>query len=405
MGIAQGVLKSLRYKKETTWGVLAGPTGASQLRRVTGTFNLKKDTYQSNEIRTDYQLADYRHGIRSAEGSINGELSPGTYSDFFAAALARTFTTGASTTGASVTIAGTAPVYTITRAAGSYLTDGFKVGDIIRLTVGTLNANNINKNLLIASLTATVATVYVLNGTILTPEGPITGVTISVFGKKTYAPLTGHTDDSFTFEEWHSDVPQSEVFTGNKVNTAAVQIPANGLATVDFAFMGKDMAQTGSVAYFTAPTALGTAGITAGVNGLLMVQGVTVGLVTGVNFTINRNLSMEPVVGANTVPDIFEGRIVIDGQFTAFFTDGVLRDYFNNETEISLVVSMTTNNSASADFVSFTLPRIKVGSADKNDGETGIIRTFSFQALLNANGGAGTSSEATTLSVQDSLAL
>lgn len=405
MAIAQGITKSLRYKKETTWGTLAGATGASVLRRVTGTFNLKKDTYQSNEIRTDYQIADYRHGIRSSEGSLNGELSPGSYSDFFAAALARNFTTGATATGVSVTIAGTGPSYTVTRAAGSYLTDGFKVGDVIRLSVGTLNAANINKNLIIASLTATVATVYVLNASLLVAEGPITGTTITVVGKKTYTPLTGHTDDSFTFEEWYSDIARSEVYTGNKVGSSNVQIPANGLATVDFSFMGKDLAQTGSTQYFTTPTAQGTSGIVAGVNGLLLVNGAPVGLVTSADFSIARNLTMEPVVGANTVPDIFEGRVNITGNFSAFFQDGILAGYFDDETEIALIITMTTSNLANADFVSFTLPRIKVGSADKNDGETGIVRSFSFQALLNTAGGTGTSTEATTLSVQDSLAL
>lgn len=43
-----------------------------------------------------------RHGTRSAEGSVNGELSPGSYSDFFAALLAREFTTGGLFTGLSL---------------------------------------------------------------------------------------------------------------------------------------------------------------------------------------------------------------------------------------------------------------------------------------------------------------
>lgn len=402
--IAEGIRKSIFYKKEATWGELPGATGAKTIRRVTGNFNLAKEAYQSEEIRTDYQIADFRHGVRSIEGSINGELSPSAYADFFAAALGRDFTTGVAITGASITIAGTGPTYTVTRAAGSYLTDGFKIGDVVRLTAGTFNANNLAKNLLVTNVTATVLTVIVLNGSTMTAEGPIASAAVTVFGKKTFAPTSGHTNDSFTFEEWYSDIAQSEVSTGLKVNTASVSLPATGLTTVDFGFMGKDQAQSGGTQYFTSPTAQGTAGIFAAVNGALLVNGAVVALVTGLNININRNLSMEPVVGSNTNPDIFGGRIAVDGEFTAFFINGTFRDLFKNETESSIVVALTTSNLKDADFMSIVLPRIKVNSDTKDDGEKGIVSTHSFQALLNIAGGAGISSERTTISFQDSLA-
>ena len=47
----------------------------------------------------------------------------------------------------------------MSQIAGDFLTGGFKIGDVIRLSVGTFNALNLNKNLLIVALTATVATV------------------------------------------------------------------------------------------------------------------------------------------------------------------------------------------------------------------------------------------------------
>ena len=122
MAFSTGIAKSVFYKQETTWGTLAGTGSGKLLRRVTASFNLTKETYQSGEIRTDYQVADFRHGVRSAEGSLSGELSPGSYADFFAAAVAKDFVAGVSMTGLSITIAGTGP-YTLTRATGSFLTD------------------------------------------------------------------------------------------------------------------------------------------------------------------------------------------------------------------------------------------------------------------------------------------
>lgn len=403
MTIATGVSKSIAYKVESTWGDLAGTTLGKLLRRTTGNFNVNKEAYQSNEIRTDYQISDFRHGVKSVAGSLNGELAPGSYSDFIAAALARDFTSGISITGVGYTVVANGDFFDITRDTGSWLTDGFKVGDVVRITDATANVANVNKNLLAVSVTAFVLKVQSLS-TALVADAVENDGAFTVYGKKTYAPLSGHTDKSFTIEEWYSDVSQSEVFTGNKVNTVALTLPATGLSTVQLGFMGKDMDRTGTTQYFSSPAAQGTAGIFASVNGALLVNGAPVALLTTLTININRNMANATVVGSNSVAEIFEGRIGVEGSFSAYFSDATLRDLFYNETEASLVVALTTSNDANSDFVSITLPRIKINSDTKADAETGIISSHSFRALLNSDGGAGTDSLATTISIQDSLA-
>ena len=74
MAVAQGTNKSIAVKKETTWGTMAGASGAKYLRRKTAEFNLTKDTYESAEIRTDKQIAVKEHGIRKVSGTIAVEL-------------------------------------------------------------------------------------------------------------------------------------------------------------------------------------------------------------------------------------------------------------------------------------------------------------------------------------------
>ena len=403
MAIATGVAKQLAYKAETTWGTVPAASGAQALRRVTSDLNLTKQTYQSAEIRTDYQVADLRHGVRSVAGTVRGELSPGTYEDFLAAALRKTFTAVTNITGLSLTIAASGDYYTVTRSSGSYLSDGIKVGQVVRLTAGSLAAGNLNKNLLVVGLTALAATVLVLNGSTLTAEGPIASCTMSVPGKESYVPTSGHTDTSFAIEHWYSDVSQSEVFSGCKVNSVGIALPPSGISTIEFGFIGKDVT-TAAAQYFTSPSAASTSGVVAAVNGAVAVNGTRVALLTGLQINIAGGMTAEPVVGSNTFPDIFEGRVVVSGQFSAYFEDATLRDLFLNETEASIVAAFTTANTAAADFLSITLPRIKVGGASKDDGEKGIVQTFPFQALLNTSGGSGTSSHATTIAIQDSLA-
>lgn len=403
MAIASGVAKQLRYKQESTWGTAPGASGAQLMRRVESSIDLVKDTYQSNEIRSDYQISDFRHGSRRVEGSLRGELSCGTHKDFIAAALRRDFAAVTAATGLGLTIAGSGPTYTVTRATGSFLTDGFKVGDIVRATVGALHASNINKNLVIVGLTATVATVLVLNGSSLVAEGPISGCTVTVQGKKTYVPTTGHLDRSFAIEHWYADIAQSELFTGCKADQVAISMPASGIATIDVSVKGKDVT-TSTAAYYTSPTAATTSGVLAAANGILAVNGVGVAVVTGLNLTIAGGYNGEAVVGSNSTPALFPGRVNVSGQLTALFEDATLRDAFLNETEASLIVVMSESNVAAANAFGITIPRLKFGGAQKSDGERGLQGTFPFQALFNGAGGTGTSSEQTTLVVQDSLA-
>jgi hypothetical protein len=406
MPAASGVFKQVAYKLETTYGVMPSAASAQALRRVTSSLNLSKDTYQSNEIRADFQVADLRHGLRKVGGTIAGELSAKTYADFIAAALKKDFVAGASATGLSITVGGTTGAWTITRAAGSWLTDGVKIGDVVRLTAGAFNAANLNKNVLVTAVTATVITGTVLNATALTTEGPIASATLTVVGKKTMVPQTGHTDKSFSIEHWHPDAGAtgaSEVFSGCKVSKMSFSLPATGMATVSTEFVGKDA--TGATAqYFTSPTAATTTGCMAAVNGVVMVGGVTGGTITGMTLDISSAQSGEPGIGSNTTDQQATGRVIATGQITAKFDSTTLRDAFYNETEISAIAVFTANNSANSDFIGFSLGRLKLTGADKDDGEKILIQTIPFQALLNVNGGTALASDLTTISVQDSAA-
>jgi hypothetical protein len=400
---AAGLFKQLAYKAEATFGTIPAAAGAQFLRRTSSTIDLNKDTYESNELRPDFQRADFRHGVRRVAGQIQGELSPKTYSDFFAAALKRAFAAVTAITGASITIAGSGPTYTVTRAAGSFLTDGFKIGDVIRLSVGTFNVANANRNLFIVGLTATVATVLPFNAGAMVAEGPIATSTVTVIGKKTFVPTSGHTDSSFSFEHFYSDLTQSEVFSGCKIDKMSLSLPPSGLATVNMDVIGQNVT-TASARYFTSPTAVTTYAALAAVNGVIQVGGATVANLTGLTMEIDPTFAGDPVVGSNQVPFLFPGRVLVTGQATAYFDSTTMRDIFLNETETSLIAAFTTDNTNTADFISLALPRVKFGGAAKNDGDGGLVQTIPFTALFNSAGGAGISTEQTTISVQDSQA-
>jgi hypothetical protein len=410
MPIANGVFKQVRYRRQTTYGVVAPQAGAGALAqslpRVTSDLDLNKETYKSNALRTDMQRADFRHGTRSVKGKISDELKVAVHEDFFETFCRQTWQ-AAPTTGALLTVAAastTGNIGTFTRGAGSYITDGFKVGDVGRWTGWAAPAAaNVGKNMMIVGLTPLVMTAITLDGSPIVAKAAGDSVTFTLKGKKTWIPLTGHTNDLYTIEHFYSDINESEIFDSCRLASMNLNLPSTGMATIDLEFLGRDMTTQSQLgAWFTAPAAPVNGTALSAVNGVVVVGGVAVGILTGLTIAGTANASVGQVVGSNVSPDIFMGAIEITGNLTAYFSDVTLRDMFNKETEAQIICAFTTDNTPGADFLAFTMPRVKAGGATKDDGEKGLVITMPYTALLNVNGGAAVNSLATTLSIQDS---
>lgn len=406
MTISSGIFKQLVAKKQAALGTKADAAGAQVFRRVTSTIDLAKETYESNEIRTSMQKADFRHGVRSVAGTINGELSVGTYQDFMGSVLRSAWAaTNAYNAGTDVTAAATAPQFV--DASGGFLTAGLKVGMVGRWTGfagGSATTNNA-RNFLITALTATNMSGVFLDGTAVVADAAGDDVTFTPVGKSVYIPASSHTRDYWTIEHNYADITQAEQFTDCVLASMNVKLPATGMATVDFPVIGLDM-DTSTSAYFTTPTAVSSGDILAAVNGAVYVNGTAVALITSMDININGNASsVGGVVGSNVAPDITPGSIAVSGSMTVLLQDATMRDYFVNETEVSVVCAFTTNNTATAGFQTYTMPVVKVGGAGKDDGEKGIVMTMPFVALENTAGGAGTAHNATTITICDSAAV
>lgn len=386
MAISQGTAKVVAYKKETTFGTLAGATGGKQLRRVTADFNLTKETYSSNEIRTSRQNANSTHGVRSAEGSLSAELSAGSYADFMGSILARDFTSVTLGAAANTTVTVSGTTYQFVRSTGSFVTDGFRPGLIVNAS-GLTDVDDNGRDFLITAVSALNVTFVPLD-TLGAPtaQGVASSVTFTVPGKHTFIPASGHTNQSYTIEEWYSDIAQSQVFTGMKVNSMGVSMPSTGIITLDFGFTGKDMAQTGTTQYFTSPAAQSASGVMAAVNGAVIVNGQPVALITSIDFTVDRATENATAVGSNSLAEIFTGRILVTGNMSVYFTDANFRNYFNNETEVSLVLGVSTNACGTGSAMSFYMPRVKVNSFGLADAELGITASASFEALESCDG-------------------
>lgn len=403
MAVAQGIRTQIKRVKQSGLGS-AGSSGSKLMRRVTLEMNKESDTYASQELASHQMSTGATEGPSRINGSLNGELSAGTYDLEFAALLRKDFASAfTAITSVALTIATSGTLYTVTRGTGSFLTDGVKKGMVVRLSVGTLHANNIAKNLLVLAVTATVITVTPLNGSAMEAEGPIAGCTVASAGKATYTPTTGHTNDYFTWEKYFADLTRSEKFVDVKPASADVAIPATGIATVNFPMVGLSRVLAGAEA-LTSPTSESTSAVLAAVQGKVCVNGA-VTTVTGIQLQINGNTSTgDPEVGSNTLSDLQVGRVAVSGSFTAKFSAVTLQTLRDNQTPVTLIAALADSASATADFIVFTLPAIKLFSDNADDGEKEVIRTYNFTAQYYGSGGAGTDSHQTICQIQDSLA-
>lgn len=88
MTIATGSRHDLSYILESTFGTTPSTTPVLTPIRHTGTtVGLSKDAIESEELRQDRQVANFRHGNISVGGDINFELSYGTFDDLIEATL------------------------------------------------------------------------------------------------------------------------------------------------------------------------------------------------------------------------------------------------------------------------------------------------------------------------------
>ncbi|WP_396190207.1 phage tail tube protein, partial [Flavobacterium sp.] len=218
-------------------------------------------------------------------------------------------------------------------------------------------------------------------------------------GKKLSVPTSGHTNDYFTIEEWNSDIEESERDVDCKVSSMAISIPANGNATVNFGFLGRNASYATSQ-YFVDPTAAPSGEILAGPTGLLSYNGVDSVVLTSVDLSLDTGAEIKSVVGSNLSPDVFVGSVVITGSMSALYEDSAILGDFDDEVEAPLYIYLFADSTANSDFVIIKLPNIKINSADKSADGTAISLSSNFSAGILADG--STTKEQTTIAIIDS---
>lgn len=395
MAIQSAAAVALSFRRETTYGTLAtNDATARHVPYVSHSLALSKSTINSEEIRPDMQVATMRHGNRAIGGDLQAHLQTGTYSPLMESALRRDFT-AVTNIGPLTTISASSAGPHFTRASGSFITDGLRVGMCIRMTGWTTTGvPNNSVNYTILGLSATQITVAELVGTKAAGDS----ITISVPGRITWMPVSSPTQHGYSFEEWSPDVPNSFRFTGCRVNSMALDLKPNAAAGLTFGLMGRDRAQAAG-RYFSAGVTPTSGPMQVGHNGLLVVNGAASGVVTGLQINIDHGMQTAAVVGSNLTPNVFHGPMKVSGSMSVFFETSVIDALFDAESELSLISRVADDTSAASGFLQICLPRIKLAGGSYSSDSASRVQSFEFSALLHT-GSSG--NENTTMILQDS---
>ena len=411
----------LTQKTSSTVVTLQAGETAKFLRRVTSNLDMKKATFKSNEIRTDMQRAILAVGANSVDGTIAGELSNRTYADFMASVLRREFTSATSiTTGAITSLTGdvgssrlviTASSMPLLSTASNGTVAALKIGDVVTITGLVGNSIYNGQNVIIVGSSATTITVDLLVDTIqTTPVSETASLTLALKGKKTFVPKTGHIKNSFQIEHFYSDISQTELFIGCRPTQLALKLSPSAMSTVDFTFMGQDMipASRATPQLSTSPQASGNDSVVSANTGALYVKdsvtGVLtkVGLVTAFDSTVNGNGTVAQVVGSTITPDVFLGAVDVTGNMSIYFTDALYRNSFFYQSDVSIIAVFRSDANNNGNFISIVIPKARLTTASKDDGEKGLILTTPYSALIYDQSVGGTWFEETTIQIQDS---
>ena len=93
MTIANGAQHSLHYVAESAYGTTPSTPTWTPLPHTGTTLALTKDGIESEKLRGDRQVEDFRHGNKSVAGDITGELEYAAFDDMLEAALCGTWAT------------------------------------------------------------------------------------------------------------------------------------------------------------------------------------------------------------------------------------------------------------------------------------------------------------------------
>lgn len=385
MAYQSGKNVKVAYKVEGDFGTAPGASDAIQFRASPGTgLSLAKAQIQPTEFRSDGQTVQSRHGSRSVSGQYEADLSVGTFDALLEAVFRGTWLPSFTITNSAMTSITTPTANTIVAAGGSWITQGLRVGDVVRLT-GHSSTDNNGRNLRVIGLTASTITV---GETLVIDTTPDNSFTLTVSKRLIMGnPMVKR---SFTFEECYQDIGGSELFKGCRITSLTLRLQPDQPVLLTFGLIGQNMETLsgGSSPYFTNPT-VSVAQPLVCVDGKLNVNGTDVVDFTNCEITFDLNGATQPVLSSVISPEVFTNDANVTVSLSAMRDDLSYLDLFLNETQFGIHALCVEPGTEPKPFTSFYLGNCKAMGNEANIGDdNAMIETMQVNVGKDMRGGA-----------------
>lgn len=379
--LAQSDRESLRFKPESSFGVVSATGNHYSLRMNGEQLKYNLVTAKSGEIRASRGVADVIPVDADAGGQVPAELSYGEYDALIAAALATTPTNVVGTNGAGT---GTATFSSsqVTVATGTPFAS-VEAGQWIRVS-GAVSTGN-NTLVQVVTVLGTGTGITVATGT-FTAETGTAGVVFQGARFKNSTSKISH-----SIERLNNDLTgvKYECFRGQVVDKWSLNYQYGQIIGQTFDFMGKDSLpmSTGSALPGT-PTASLTNPI---VNACSNVSNITEGgavlsgtYVRKFSLSVANNIEMLKAVGNLGPVDFRLGEFNAQIDAEIYLADATYYNKFRNNTNTSF--SWRTTDALGNAYV-FTLGSMDYTSGERpNPGKNNaIILTLKGEGLEDAN--------------------
>ncbi len=376
MTIANGSQHQMAYIAESTFGTTPSTPTFKILRHNSSTLGLEKGLATSDELRSDRQIVDQRHGQESNPGEIVTDMIYGAHDDFIEAVLGGTWTTEIDSTA----ITANAADGSFTRTAGDFTSDGFAQYDVVTAS-GYAAAGNTGR-FLVTGVTATVLSVTPLEGQTMSTEAGdgdeqfIVPATV----------MTGTTRRYFTIEEKFDDVTQYKRHTGANMNTWAFSLEATDDGAIinnSFGIVAKGQTDAQTAISGSTYTAANSNTPFASFDGSIRDNGTLMSVASTVSLNVDNGMNPIYVVGSKTtlLPSI--ARSNLSGSMTVYYEDQTILDKFINETESALAMEVTD---PAGNKYWIYVPRVKYNSGKVTvPGEDPLTAEVGWQGLYDSD--------------------
>jgi hypothetical protein len=284
--VAEGSNLEALYAVEDSWGELASSYDVYNLRTTGFGINMSRDSFTSNELRSDRQTADSRTGMDNVSGDIPVELSYNAFDDLIASAM-----------------------------FSSWSADSLPV-----ITIGTTQSSlRISRNFPAMGQYHEFLGCVVNSWSVSVQPNSIITSTFNFMGKgmNTYTTNGGY---------------ENGVYTGTD-NTANRKLTG-----------GSDKATHSPFDSFSGSLYVG-AGSSDPSSSANEVSSIT-----GIDFSVENALTSLQVVGNKQAVGVSAGRATVSGTVTAYFINSDMLNRFLNETETAILFTLTDASSQSYEF-------------------------------------------------------